>query len=147
LRPSCTLCHRLHSAKLDALGLVAALRGHCQELLAHGVQVHFAEASVPGEVPPDVELCLFRIVQEGLTNVVKHSGAREARVTLTGTADALAVRIADLGRGFDLAAAADRDGLGLASMRERLRLIGGELRIHSITGRGTTIDARAPLRH
>jgi signal transduction histidine kinase len=139
------MSHRLHSAKLEALGLVAAVRGHCREVLTQGVRVHFSETGVPGSVSPDVQLCLFRIVQEGLNNVVKHSGAPEARVTLTGTRDAVLVRIEDSGRGFDQAASADRDGLGLGSMRERVRLVGGELTIRSRAGQGTSIEARAPL--
>ena len=69
----------------EMLGLVAALRGHCQELLAQGVQARFHDENVPRSLPQDVELCLFRIVQEGLNNVVKHSGAREAHVTLLAT--------------------------------------------------------------
>ena len=101
---------------------------------------------MPASLPPDVQLCLFRIVQEGLNNVVKHSGAREAQVTLSGARDALLLRIADSGRGFDEAETTDRSGLGLASMRERLRLIGGELTVTSRSGQGTTIEARAPLR-
>src|SRR6185295_16662062 len=122
-----------------------AVRGHCREILAHGLQVNFSEVDVPESVPNDAKLCVIRIVQEGLTNVVKHSGAREAHVTLRGSRDGLQLRIADFGCGFDEAAAADRDGLGLASMRERLRLIGGELAIRSGAGQGTTIDARVPL--
>ncbi len=139
------ISHRLHSAKLETLGLVAAVRGHCREILAQGVQVHFSEMGVPGQVSSDVELCLFRIVQEGLNNVVKHSGAPEAHVTLSGTGDALVVSVEDFGRGFDQDAAAGRVGLGFASMRERLRLVGGELTIRSRAGQGTSIDARVPL--
>ena len=139
------LSHRLHSSKLEALGLVSALRGHCQELLAQGLRAHFLDENVPRSLPDDVELCLFRIVQEALTNVVKHSGVREAHVTLNGTNDALLLRVVDFGRGFDEVVAAGQDGLGLASMRERLRLIGGDLIIRSRPSRGTTIDARVPL--
>jgi PAS domain S-box-containing protein len=139
------MSHRLHSAKLEALGLAAAVRGHCREVQAQGVQVEFSEVGVPKSVSHDVQLCLFRIVQEGLNNVVKHSGAREARVALSGGRDALLLSIADFGRGFDEADAADRDGLGLASMQERLLLIGGTLTVTSRSGHGTTIEARAPL--
>ena len=108
---------------------MAAIRGHCREVLAQGIQVHFSDAAVPRSVPPEVQLCLFRIVQEGLSNVVKHSGAPEAHVQLSGASDALMLTIADFGRGFNVGAVASRDGLGLESMRERLRLIGGELSI------------------
>ena len=95
------MSHRLHSSKLDALGLAAAVRGHCREVLAQGVQVEFSEAGVPKSVPHDVQLCLFRIVQEGLNNVVKHSGAHEAHVTLCGAGNTLVLSIADSGRGFE----------------------------------------------
>jgi signal transduction histidine kinase len=107
--------------------------------------VHFSDGGVPWSVSHDVELCLFRIVQEALSNVVKHSGAREAYVMLSSTRDELVLSVADSGRGFDEAAITSQDGLGLASMRERLRLIGGELTITSRAGQGTMIAARVPL--
>jgi len=140
------LSHRLHSSKLEMLGLVAALRGHCQELLAQGIDAHLEDENVPRSLPPDVELCLFRIVQEALNNVVKHSGTREAHVTLRAADDVLVLSITDFGRGFDeRRATGSGDGLGLASMRERLRLINGELTIRSQSGHGTTITARVPI--
>ena len=96
----------------------------------------FHDENVPRSLPHDVELCLFRIVQEGLNNVVKHSGASEAQVTLRVTGDVLVLTVADVGRGFDEAGAAVQDGLGLASMRERLRLIDGEFTVRSAAGSG-----------
>ncbi len=99
-----SLSHRLHSTKLEALGLQAAVQGHCRELRAKGLQVQCRAENVPRVLPYEVALCLFRIVQEALNNVDKHSGAREAEVTLTGTSGALLVTIADSGRGFDEAA-------------------------------------------
>ncbi len=140
------LSHRLHSSKLEMLGLVSALRGHCRELIAQGIQVRFHPENVPRSLPPDVELCLFRIVQEGLNNVVKHSGAQEAHVILRATGGVLHVSVADSGRGFDeRRTTAMQNGLGLASMRERLRLIDGEFTVRSQTGHGTTIIARVPI--
>jgi signal transduction histidine kinase len=139
------LSHRLHSSKLEMLGLAAAIRGHCQELLAQGVHVHVHDENVPALLSHDVELCLFRIVQEGLNNVVKHSGVREAHVTLRASKDVLVLSVADMGRGFDETGAAIEKGLGLASMRERLRLIEGEFTIRSEPGQGTTIIARVPI--
>ena len=139
------ISHSLHSTKLEMLGLATAVRGHCREMLAHGVHVHFTEFEVPRTLSQDVALCLFRILQEGLNNVVKHSGAHEAHVTLDGRKEALLLSIVDFGCGFDEGAAADRDGLGLASMRERLRLIGGEVTIRSRAGYGTTIDVSVAL--
>jgi signal transduction histidine kinase len=139
------LAHRLHSSKLEALGLAAALRGHCQELVAQGVHVKFHDENVPRALPHEVELCLFRIGQEGLSNVVKHSGTRDAQVTLRATGDVLLLSVADSGRGFDEAAVAGQEGLGLASMRERLRLIEGEFAVRSQPGQGTTIIASVPI--
>jgi signal transduction histidine kinase len=139
------LSHRLHSSKLAMLGLVAAVRGHCREVLAQGVHAHFHDENVPASLSHEASLCLFRIVQEGLNNVVKHSGAREAHVTLRRTEHALVLTIADAGHGFDERALADRGGLGLASMRERLRLIAGDFTIHSQPGEGTTLIARVPI--
>ena len=141
------LSHRLHSVKLEALGLAVAVQGHCRELRGQGLQVTSLVENVPGALSQEVALCLFRVVQEGLNNVIKHSGAGEARVSLRGTSDALLLSIADSGRGFDESDASDRAGLGLASIVERLRLIGGEVTIRSNPGRGTTIDARVPLAH
>lgn len=141
------LSHRLHSAKLEALGLEAAIQGHCRELRAQGLEVQCLAENVPGGLSYDVALCLFRVVQEGLNNVVKHSGVDVARVSLRGTNDALLLEIADAGRGFDDADSLVPGGLGLASMGERLRLIGGEVSIRSRLGRGTTIEARVPLAH
>jgi PAS domain S-box-containing protein len=139
-----TLSHRLHSSKLDALGLVAAVRGHCQEVSQHGLEVRFVDSDVPKTLPSETALCVFRIAQEALTNVVKHSGAAEARVWLSSAHDTLVLRVEDTGRGFDTAA--HNGGLGLVSMHERLRSIGGEMTVRSSPGHGTTIEARVPIR-
>ena len=102
--------------------------------------------NVPGALSYEVALCLFRIVQEGLNNVVKHSGAREAHVSLRGADHLLVLTITDFGRGFEeRREAGSGNGLGLASMRERLRLINGEFTIRSQSGQGTTITARVPI--
>jgi signal transduction histidine kinase len=140
------LSHRLHSVKLEALGLAVAVQGHCRELRGQGLQVTSVVENVPGALSYEVALCLFRVVQEGLNNVIKHSGAGAAQVLLRGTNDALLLSIADSGRGFETDVSG-RAGLGLASIAERLRLIGGEVTIRSRPGRGTTIDARVPLAH
>jgi PAS domain S-box-containing protein len=136
------LSHRLHSAKLDALGLVAAIASHCREVSEQGVLVQFSEAGVP-DVPRDIALCMFRIVQEALANVVKHSGATSARVTMSCAGDIVRLRIEDDGRGF--AAGQPVEGLGLVSMRERVRSVAGELTVRSAYGQGTAIEARVPM--
>jgi PAS domain S-box-containing protein len=138
-----SLSHRLHSAKLDALGLVGAVASECREMSEFGVLVQFSDDAVP-PVSSDVGLCVFRIVQAALGNVVKHSRASSAQVTLTGDRHALVVRVQDGGVGF----VADQrvEGLGLVSIRERVRSIGGELKVRSAPGQGTAIEARVPVK-
>jgi signal transduction histidine kinase len=140
------LSHRLHPAKLEQLGLVAALRGLCKEFShSQGLAVEFIDGGVPVPVSDDVALCLYRIAQEALQNVIKHSGAQHARVELSGTADAICLRIADDGSGFDSRSLNGRGaGLGLVSIRERLNLVGGAVTIDSKSPGGTRIDVRIP---
>jgi signal transduction histidine kinase len=137
------LSHRLHPSKLEALGLVATIRGHCRDISRQGVVAHFTEDRAPAGIPSDVSLCLFRILEEALSNVVRHSDAREAFVTLEEVDGDVVLRIADDGRGFDTVAP-DQAGLGLVSMRERLRSVGGTLSIVSAPGKGALIEARVP---
>lgn len=135
---------RLHPAKLEHLGLVAAVRGLCQEYTrAHGLEVKFTHHGLPDRLRPDAELCLYRIAQEALGNVVRHSGAADAAVELFGAAGEVRLRVADGGRGFDPAAPGGR--LGLASMRERAILVGGQIVIQSAPGGGTRIEVRVPV--
>jgi signal transduction histidine kinase len=90
------LSHRLHPAKFEMLGLVSSIQTHCREVAdRHAVEVEFSHARVPATVPPEVSLCVFRVVQEALHNVVKHSAATHARVRLAGTAAGLQIEIAD----------------------------------------------------
>jgi signal transduction histidine kinase len=138
------LSHRLHPSKLEALGLVATIRGHCRDISRQGVVAHFSEHRAPPGIPTDVSLCLFRIVEEALSNVVRHSHAREAFVTLEEVDRDIVLRIADDGRGFDDAVTPGDTGLGLVSMRERLRSVGGTLSIVSAAGKGALIEARVP---
>lgn len=137
--------YQLHPSKLDHLGLVAAVRSLCHELATHHeIKISFKEKGCGGLLNKDVTLCLFRIVQESLRNVIKHSGAREAKVTLAGTAHVIHLSVSDTGRGFDAGSLESKSGLGLISMRERLRSVGGVISIHS-TAHGTKIDVSVPL--
>jgi PAS domain S-box-containing protein len=139
------LSHELHSSKLQLLGMVPAVRGYCAELAAyHDVDVTFDHHDVP-KVSTAVSLCLFRVVQEALRNAVQHSAVRHFDVALWGTADAVRLSVRDAGLGFDLDSALRGRGLGLTSMKERLKLVGGELSIESTASRGTTIVARVPV--
>jgi len=140
------LSYRLHPSKLEALGLLATVQGYCGDLSKHGLQVTFAHDGVPASVPADTALCVFRLVQESLQNVLKHSGVREAQVTMTGDDGTLRLVIADAGRGFDADTAGKRGGLGLVSMRERLHLVGGSMTVRSGVGGGTTLEFQVPVR-
>jgi PAS domain S-box-containing protein len=141
------MSHDLHSPRLLHLGVVAAIRGFCGELSGQkNVEIDFRCENVPGSVPPDVSLCLFRVLQEALHNAVRHSGVRRFDVHLRGTGDAVHLTIRDEGVGFDVDAASRGPGLGLTSMKERLKLISGELFIESQSTGGTTVLARAPVR-
>jgi PAS domain S-box-containing protein len=138
------LSHQLHPSKLDTLGLVGSLRSLCREFSGHKLEVQFLHSDIPQQIPKDVSLCLFRIAQEALRNVVKHSGADEAEVELSGNAGEIDLCISDSGQGFDAHSVKDVAGLGLISMRERLRLVGGHLSIESESSRGTRIRVSIP---
>jgi PAS domain S-box-containing protein len=141
------LSHRLHSSKLDYLGLAAAANSFCRELAEQQkIEIHFSHAGVPSDLPKEISLCLFRVLQEALQNAVKYSGQRHFRVQLHGTPAEIQLTVDDLGIGFDQQDAVKRRGLGLISMRERMQLIHGDFSIDSRLGHGTTIYARVPLK-
>ena len=141
-----TLSHDLHSAKLEYLGPVGAMRSLCQELEEQTkVKIEFKTQDLPSPLPPDISLCLFRVLQEALRNAVRHSGARQVEVELWGTPDEIHLAVSDRGVGFDSKAAKESPGLGLVSMEERLKLLKGSISIESQPNRGTTIHARLPL--
>ena len=142
------ISHELRPTILDELGLVPAL-----QFLADGISkgtslsVHVG-SSLEGRQAPSIETALYRIVQEALTNVTRHSGARNVRIRLTRDVKGLRCLIRDDGVGFDVPAVlsrAERKGLGLAGMRERLNAVGGTLQINSEPGRGTELLVRVPV--
>jgi len=140
------LSHRLHSSKLETLGLVAAMRGFCRELAEQrDVEIDFKHSNVPDILLPHVSLCLFRVLQEGLSNAVKHSGVRHFNVQLEKLPDELQLTIRDAGSGFDAGMAMHKDGLGLISMRERISNLKGTISIVSKPQCGTEIRARVPV--
>ena len=140
------LSHELHPAKLEQLGLVAALRGFCKEsAVAHKLAIEFTDRSVPRAVPRDTALCLYRIAQEALHNVLKHSRATAARVELAMEGNELRVTVADDGVGFDPETIGANGSLGLVSMRERARFVHGRFSIESHVDKGTSIEARVPI--
>jgi signal transduction histidine kinase len=140
------LSYRLHPALLEDLGLTAALKAECerfsrQESVSVGVKLE----EIPAEIPSDTGLCLFRVTQEALRNVVRHARAPAAEVSLRPLDGGLQLAVADTGVGFDSGRQRQRPSLGLASMRERVRLLGGELDVESAPGHGTTVLAWVPL--
>jgi signal transduction histidine kinase len=135
----------LRPAMLDDLGLVPALLWHISRFSSQtGVQVRLRHTGFDRRLPTDVETAAFRIVQEALTNVARHAGARQATVGLRSDGKTISLRVEDDGKGFSLRSIALRESSGLAGMQERARLIGGALKIRSGPGKGTRILARLP---
>jgi signal transduction histidine kinase len=140
------ISHNLHPSALVHLGLVSALRGLCREFSQRtAIAIDFTADVASAQVSPEVAIALYRVTQECLTNIVRHSGSREARVVLTERSDALHLMVADTGVGFDPQRPPDTGGLGFVSIRERARMIGADVQIASVARQGTTIELRVPL--
>jgi PAS domain S-box-containing protein len=141
------ISHRLHSSKLEYLGLVNAAKSFCREVSEQrNVRIDFKHLDVPAGIPKEISLCLFRVLQEALQNAVKHSAGQNLTVDVYGTEEGISLTVSDSGIGFDWQHAMNSQGLGLISMRERLRLVNGELSIQSAPGSGTIVLARVPIR-
>jgi len=141
-----SLSHELHPATLDIVGLEIAVKGLCRDFqIQHGLQIEYSSRDVPARLERAVGICAFRIAQEALWNVVKHSGANAAVVELTSAGNRLVLCVSDSGNGFDIDDVDERAGLGLISMRERSRLIKGRLSIRSMPRGGTRIRVEVPL--
>jgi len=137
--------YRLHPSSLDHLGLSVALKAYCTDFAKlNGIAMRCAERNLPRAIPPRLGLTLYRVVQEALRNVAKHSGARRATVSVAGKRGTIVLTIKDSGRGFDPARSKKR-GLGLISMEERVRQAGGTFTLRSTPGKGVHIDVRIPL--
>jgi PAS domain S-box-containing protein len=140
------MAHQLHPTVLDDLGLEPALRSYCAEFSGlAGIPVKFACQVQSESLPPEVALCLYRVTQEGLRNIAKHSRAPSATVTLAGTADAIQLSVTDSGIGFDPGEVKGKGRLGIVSMEERVRLVGGSIMIESAPEKGTRIKVDVPL--
>jgi PAS domain S-box-containing protein len=140
------ITRRLHSTKLDYLGLALTVAALCRDLSEqHHVEIDFSHSGIPGNLSKDIALCLFRVLQEALNNALRHAGVGHFTVTLRGTPTEIQLEVRDTGIGFDPEVAIGGQGLGLISMRERLRLVKGDIFIESRPGRGTTIRARVGL--
>jgi PAS domain S-box-containing protein len=141
-----SLSHELHSSKLELLGLARAMRSFCHDFAEQQhVTVDFTNATVSSSFPPTVSLSLFRVLQEAVSNGVKHGRAPRFEVLLSESDGFLCLLVKDQGEGFDLGAARASRGLGLISMEERMKLVDGELTVETQPGQGTSIRARVSL--
>lgn len=141
------LSHDLHPGVLRHAGLVAALAGHCADLRRqHSLDVTFHTEGDVDSVDPETALCLYRVAQEALRNVVSHAAAAHAEVRLTRESNGIQVTISDDGQGFDARARERRQGLGLTSIQERVRLAGGTVTILSEAKKGTRVRVEIPVR-
>jgi signal transduction histidine kinase len=140
------ISRRLHPSILQDLGLVDAIQSECASFSEReAIRIKFtANGEIPA-LPFDVALCLYRVLQEGLRNVAKHSQARDGRVKLDSSNGLVVLMIEDSGIGFDPCVTKGVAGLGLVSMKERVRLIRGEFSVQSRPGGGTVIEARATV--
>jgi signal transduction histidine kinase len=139
------LAHRLHSSKLELLGLGATAASYCRELAEREhLVIDFLAEGVPNDLSPDISLPLFRVLQEGLANAIAHSGVRIFEVTLRGDGADVEIEIVDAGVGFDPTTALAGRGTGLVGLHERLSVVGGNLVVESRPGAGATIRGRVP---
>lgn len=137
------ISHHLHHSAL-LLGLPRAASSYCREFSQQrGIRVEFTHRGLMSALPEPVSLAMFRVLQEALNNSARHSGATKIEVYLLAEGDEVKLQVNDRGKGFD--PFRTHDGLGLVSMRERLRLVGGTIRISSVLGRGTELEAVVPM--
>jgi PAS domain S-box-containing protein len=141
-----SLSHELHSSKIEYLGIATALRAFCHEFSGQqNVEIVFTHGDIPRALPQEISLCLFRVSQEALQNALKHSGVRRFDVELNNSSNEIQLVVRDAGSGFNRDEALKTHGLGLISMAERLKLVGGRLSIESQPHCGTTVFASVPL--
>ena len=140
------LSYELHSSTLDALGLAKGMKGWCKDFaMRRDMKIDFQSHGLP-RLPPELSLCLFRVLQEALHNAAKHSGAKRIEVQLAANSGEIHLTVSDSGKGFDIEAARQSPGLGLTSMQERVRLVGGMIVIDAKPLAGTTIHVRVPFK-
>jgi PAS domain S-box-containing protein len=141
------LSRRLHPSILEDLGLTKAVEAECNRFsIQEGIEVTFNDDNIPEVLPKDVSLSIYRIIQESLNNIAKHACARRAAVCLNASDSAIQLSIRDDGIGFDPAEVRKKPGLGLSSIRERVRIVNGKHRITSEPEKGTTIEVTVPLK-
>ena len=140
------LSHELHPESCNTPGWPPRSRVIAPKFgRQHAIEVTLSAADDLDGIPQDVALCLYRVAQEALRNITAHAGARKAQINLRSTEEGLELVIADDGQGFDLAEARRLGGLGLISLDERVRLVGGSLAISTEPQRGTEMRVQVPL--
>ena len=138
------LSRQLRPTALDDLGLKAAVAGHTEETQRQsGIATRFDDGGPLGEIPADVQIVVYRVAQEALSNAVRHSGASRLTVYLGRDSHGIVLRVVDDGRGFSFEESSS--GLGLGGMRERALLVNGEVRIESRPGSGTSVLLNVPI--
>jgi two-component system sensor histidine kinase DegS len=139
----------LRPPALDELGLSHALRQSLENLKTDGVDCRFSEVGTPVRLPSSMEIAVYRVVQETLTNVRKHADATKVNLRLQFKADELLVEIRDNGKGFDLSQTLDSaisvGHMGLLGMKQRVETLGGDIKIKTGEGAGTTMILRLPV--
>lgn len=141
------ICYRLHPVVLEQLGLIVAIGSLCREFSeTSGIHTNFIHQDLSVPIAKETSLCVYRLLQEALHNVAKHANAHQANVSLIETSAGIEVTVEDLGCGFDRLRARDQAGLGLVSIQERVRRVGGRFFIRSRHGGGTTVGAVLPIR-
>ncbi len=141
------LSRQLHPSIIDDLGLTEALRSECASFSRReGIHVGFVADNVPTNLPKEIALCFYRVAQESLRNIAKHAAVREATIKLVSTGTGLTLTVTDQGIGFSAGNGRTQLGIGLASMEERVHLIGGKLTINSAPDQGTTVVVQVPLK-
>jgi signal transduction histidine kinase len=140
------LSRQIHPAILDDFGLIDTLHSECDRFADRElVEVEFRAGELPKDLPKEVSLCLYRIAQEALWNIAKYANSEKVTVELNADSEFVHLAIRDFGRGFDPLDVSDHKGLGLASMKERTRLVGGTIQIDSAPGDGARITVRVPI--
>jgi PAS domain S-box-containing protein len=140
------ISRQLHPTILEDLGLIRAIESECAVInqMEH-LEIIFRQDAIPGKIPKDVALCLYRIIQEGLKNAITHASAQGCEILLQGLADTVHLTMRDDGMGFDPDEVRHKPGLGLSSMRERVLLVQGDFSIDTRPGCGTVISVSIPL--
>ena len=142
-----SLSHRLHSSRLETLGLAASVDSYCKEFAQkYAIHVDAVCEELPKSIPPETTLCIFRVLQEALRNVIKHSHATRVEVQLRdGDGESISLTLSDDGVGFDPSQNYGSQGIGILSMRERVRMLGGTFDVHSRPTEGAKIAVTVPL--